>query len=661
MSYDPKKLLELTSKYANFTSDSLLKEGKKKSVKKDKKKIDPKAKVRHRGDVCVPASSALDSEDHFPINSEDQARNALSQMGKYDKAPPWYKGSLEGLKALISRKVHSKYPSIGKSDKKSSLETLLSKYGQKVPSKSMLDLYEENHRKLQEDMKIKREMEPSKTKPEPVGQKCVFCKGKGYKGPLGDTCEYCEGSGFHEPWTVDSFEFDDEDDQYPADDSKLAKLNSLLSKYSKACDCLEADDCLHSDDQDDNDSFQANTELPIEDKSEEPLPTQAPAPFVATPEGKAQAPVVKRPAAYIPPPDYKPDYVPPPDYKPEEDVPQPASKTSSPVRISERLLNKYGQYVDSQGKPVVSNVPAARPKPRSKSNPLIEAAQKVLSQDPKYARLLGTTGPNRNGVDGFMGNNTRAALRAWKTENGPQMSDLEAITTISGQADDASDSYWEGRDSSPFSPQSKRSVEQAPTTPTPSQQPVAAPVAAPITTTKVPQMVPTPVQQQDGKTITQPNSPANIAWALKETQRFIEDELEKLPTIKRSGKALNNLNVARSNMSQILKDNQIAQQALNSYDEATQRNIQMINNNLNIILPALEMYIQAMGATLEQPQQPQQRQPQQPKPQGAPPQGQWNPNYGGWIYPGGGYIMYPGGGWVGLPRGGRGYGGRRRR
>ena len=96
---------------------------------KDKKKLDPKAKVRNRGTVCVPASSAKDNKDHYPINNIDQARNALARVHAYDKAPPWYKGSLKGLQELVSRKVHSKYPSIGK-EKKSSVEYLATKYAQ---------------------------------------------------------------------------------------------------------------------------------------------------------------------------------------------------------------------------------------------------------------------------------------------------------------------------------------------------------------------------------------------------------------------------------------------------------------------------------------------------------------------------------------------------
>ena len=97
-----------------------------------KKKVDPKAKVRNRGTVCVPAASAKDKKDHFPINNEAQARNALARVHQYSTVPSWYKGSLKGLQALVARKVKAKYPKIdvgGKKTKKSDLEIGLQKQG----------------------------------------------------------------------------------------------------------------------------------------------------------------------------------------------------------------------------------------------------------------------------------------------------------------------------------------------------------------------------------------------------------------------------------------------------------------------------------------------------------------------------------------------------
>ena len=165
MPYSPDQLIKITSNYAKLTEQALVKFANKcncenlacshgnktchnkagdkkalyvgricdecakhmpeKYMKKDaaeKKKMDMKAKVRNRGTVCVPAEHAKDKKDHFPINDEDQARNALARVHQYSSAPSWYNGSLTGLQALVSRKVHSKYPGIGKSEKKSSLE-----------------------------------------------------------------------------------------------------------------------------------------------------------------------------------------------------------------------------------------------------------------------------------------------------------------------------------------------------------------------------------------------------------------------------------------------------------------------------------------------------------------------------------------------------------
>lgn len=75
---------------------------------------DPKAKVRQRGDVVFPAGSSLvtDDKDHFPINNIAQARNSLARAGQYTSSPPWFKGSLDDLKAKIRSAVKRKYPSI---------------------------------------------------------------------------------------------------------------------------------------------------------------------------------------------------------------------------------------------------------------------------------------------------------------------------------------------------------------------------------------------------------------------------------------------------------------------------------------------------------------------------------------------------------------------
>ena len=113
------KFETIAERFCYLAEKPLNKLSAKKSNKKTKKKLNPKADVRNRGDVVFPASKCADSQDHFPINSENQARNALSRCMQYSKTPSWYKGSLSSLQNAVKRKVHSKYPGIGKSEKKS--------------------------------------------------------------------------------------------------------------------------------------------------------------------------------------------------------------------------------------------------------------------------------------------------------------------------------------------------------------------------------------------------------------------------------------------------------------------------------------------------------------------------------------------------------------
>ena len=77
-------------------------------------KLDPKANVRNRGKVIFPAESknVKDKKDHFPINSAAQARNALARANQFNKAPEWYKGSLQSFVSTVARAVKKEYPSI---------------------------------------------------------------------------------------------------------------------------------------------------------------------------------------------------------------------------------------------------------------------------------------------------------------------------------------------------------------------------------------------------------------------------------------------------------------------------------------------------------------------------------------------------------------------
>lgn len=130
MTAETDKLLKFCDTFCARAEEAL-----EKIADKKKKKLDPKAKVRNRGTVIFSASSCKDKKDHFPINSEAQARNALARSHQYSSVPSWYSGSLSSLQEAVRRKVHSKFPGIeiSKDKKKKSsflLDELLEKYGE---------------------------------------------------------------------------------------------------------------------------------------------------------------------------------------------------------------------------------------------------------------------------------------------------------------------------------------------------------------------------------------------------------------------------------------------------------------------------------------------------------------------------------------------------
>ena len=106
--YEIKKLesreAQLQEEIKKTEKEDVLEEGKK----------DPKAEVRNRGDVVFPAGSksVTDDKDHFPINSESQARNALARASQYKSVPKWYKGSLDSLVKKVQSAVKGKYKGI---------------------------------------------------------------------------------------------------------------------------------------------------------------------------------------------------------------------------------------------------------------------------------------------------------------------------------------------------------------------------------------------------------------------------------------------------------------------------------------------------------------------------------------------------------------------
>ncbi len=81
---------------------------------KGKKKLDPKAKVRNRGDVVFASThpKVTDNKDHFPINDADQARNALSRVAQFSATPKWWSGSLKQVQSAVRSAVKRKFKGI---------------------------------------------------------------------------------------------------------------------------------------------------------------------------------------------------------------------------------------------------------------------------------------------------------------------------------------------------------------------------------------------------------------------------------------------------------------------------------------------------------------------------------------------------------------------
>lgn len=78
------------------------------------KKLDPKAKVRNRPSPIFDAThpKVTDNKDHFPIDTEARARNALARANQFKKAPSWWKGSLQELLNAVARAVKKHYKGI---------------------------------------------------------------------------------------------------------------------------------------------------------------------------------------------------------------------------------------------------------------------------------------------------------------------------------------------------------------------------------------------------------------------------------------------------------------------------------------------------------------------------------------------------------------------
>lgn len=150
-------------------------------------------------------------------------------------------------------------------------------------------------------------------------------------------------------------------------------------------------------------------------------------------------------------------------------------------------MKKIVKLTESDLRQIVENVLL-----ETQSNQLSEATytdkviaiQKALKSNPKYASLLGTSGPNRDGVDGLYGDNTKKAVQAFQKDNGIKQTGFVGSVTAA-----------------------KLGVE--PLTKTSSQAPTAAPAAAPASLTKRQQNINHAYCNSDGGIILIKNSKLN--------------------------------------------------------------------------------------------------------------------------------------------------------
>lgn len=85
-----------------------------------KVKSKPVLDTKPRGEFIFPAESSTvnDNRGHFPINTEDRARNALARVAQYKSLPKWYSGdmTLSEFQEHVRGEVSKAYPSIKVSD-----------------------------------------------------------------------------------------------------------------------------------------------------------------------------------------------------------------------------------------------------------------------------------------------------------------------------------------------------------------------------------------------------------------------------------------------------------------------------------------------------------------------------------------------------------------
>jgi hypothetical protein len=58
------------------------------------------------------SNKILDTREHFPIATENQARSAIKRIGQIQQLPAWFNGTIDDLRKIVYLGVAEKYPEI---------------------------------------------------------------------------------------------------------------------------------------------------------------------------------------------------------------------------------------------------------------------------------------------------------------------------------------------------------------------------------------------------------------------------------------------------------------------------------------------------------------------------------------------------------------------
>ena len=95
MSYSPAQLIKIATNYEQLSIESLVVTAK----KKRREKVIQRQRSVIEALFVFRLNKPRIKKNHFPINDEGQARNALARVQQLSSAP-WYKGSLKDFQSF---------------------------------------------------------------------------------------------------------------------------------------------------------------------------------------------------------------------------------------------------------------------------------------------------------------------------------------------------------------------------------------------------------------------------------------------------------------------------------------------------------------------------------------------------------------------------------